>query len=612
MALIDVRDETFKQKISAEKSIKNKIFVHKYSGYDDAPFYMTGDILMQPKGGVSVEDILTKNEIDAENVSKTDIGVIVRLKDWSKLLSKANAIYESEMVDWCHPDFIANIEKNTNDQYFPYQYYLKNTGQSGGTAGIDINAEAAWTISTGAGIRVAVIDDGVEAHDDLPGRVLNGYTPRNPNGNNNNGGNGRPYPAIINPHNGLDVGHGQACAGIIAASHNTMYTAGVAPGVQIIPANIFYGGESASDIAAAIEYAWNPNKGNADVISNSWSYSAPVDAITRQIDNAINQGRLRNGARRGCVVVFASGNSGGGVSYPASLSNVIAVGAVNKNGTVWNYSCRGYELDVVAPSGNAGKNMGDVYTLDRMGNYGYESGNYTWRFGGTSAAAPQVSAIAALVLSVNPNLTNQQVVNAITKSADRYPYSNNEYGYGLVNALGAIGMAYLNNVSLTGPDRPYPYTSVSYSASNIPSGVTFNNWAITPSTYVASGATSSNLNVTFNNPGTYILKARFRTPGGVVIESFPKTVNVPDVTPFITADVSGRANEGSSVRFIVYNSHPTGMYQWVVNGIPAANTSNVFDTTVTFGSGSTMVVECRVYVNRVWSAWSAPYTIQKY
>jgi hypothetical protein len=116
MALIDVRDEAVKQKVLADESIKNKIFAHKYSGYDDTPFYMTGDIIMQPKEGVSAEEILSKNEVDAETVTKTDIGVVVRLKDWGKLLSTANAIYESEMVDWCHPDFISMDERMTNHQ----------------------------------------------------------------------------------------------------------------------------------------------------------------------------------------------------------------------------------------------------------------------------------------------------------------------------------------------------------------------------------------------------------------------------------------------------------------------------------------------------------------
>ena len=60
---------------------------------------------------------------------------------------------------------------------FVDQYYLNNTGQFGGTANIDINAPEAWDITRGCNVRIAVIDDGVEAHNDLAGRVLAGFTP---------------------------------------------------------------------------------------------------------------------------------------------------------------------------------------------------------------------------------------------------------------------------------------------------------------------------------------------------------------------------------------------------------------------------------------------------
>ncbi len=64
-ALIDVSDKNVAQKISADKSVKFKTYARKYSGYEDAPFYMTGDIVMQPKEGVSPEEILAKYEVDA-------------------------------------------------------------------------------------------------------------------------------------------------------------------------------------------------------------------------------------------------------------------------------------------------------------------------------------------------------------------------------------------------------------------------------------------------------------------------------------------------------------------------------------------------------------------
>ncbi len=138
-ALIDVRDESVREKITADKSVKYKTYARKYTGYEDAPFYMTGDIVMQPKGSVSPEEILAKYDVDVEAVNKTDIGVIIRLKDWDKLLSTANTIYESGMVDWCHPDFVSLAKIDTNDQYFGRQYYLKNTAPNG----VDINVEPA-------------------------------------------------------------------------------------------------------------------------------------------------------------------------------------------------------------------------------------------------------------------------------------------------------------------------------------------------------------------------------------------------------------------------------------------------------------------------------------
>jgi hypothetical protein len=521
-ALIDVSVKDAGQKLSDEEFGRNKIFAYKFSGYD-TPFLMTGDIVMQPKEGVSPEEILDKYDIDAETVNKTDIGVIVQLKDWSTILKTANTIYESGMVDWCHPDFVSQKKRLTNDQYFSQQYYLKNTGQTGGTSGVDINVEPAWAISTGAGIRVAVVDDGVESHDDLIGRVLDGFTPRNPNGNNSNGGNGRPT---------IYGGHGQACAGIIAASHNSgnnSYIAGVAPDVDIIPINIFYGGETISDDASAIEYAWNPNKGNADVISNSWGYSygppANADVLIQEIDNAVD----------GCVVVFAAGNDhdlGLGVAFPASLPNVIAVGAIDKYGTICYYSCRGDALNVVAPSGRDkyyGRGYGDVYTLDRMGANGYEQGNYAPYFSGTSAACPQVAGIAALMLSANPDLTSQEVTDIIESTASLYPSRTNEKGYGLVDAGAAVSRAHtqmVDDLTITGSYAVLTNTTTTYRIpTTLPTGVNFTGWTVTPNSYTATGGmTNTTLSITFNSVEAYTIKANFTLPSGAPY-SVAKTVN---------------------------------------------------------------------------------------
>jgi len=164
---------------------------------------------------------------DLEPVEKTAYGAwLFRLRKREEALAVANAIKEREKVVWSCPNFV-NLLTKFNDPLYPDQYYLNNTGQFGGTFGIDINAPEAWDITLGcANVRVAVIDDGVDNHEDLAGRVLGGFTA----GANNTGG----APTIA------CNGHGVACAGIVAATHNnSLGIRGVAPNSQIVPINIF-------------------------------------------------------------------------------------------------------------------------------------------------------------------------------------------------------------------------------------------------------------------------------------------------------------------------------------------------------------------------------------
>lgn len=118
---------------------------------------------------------------------------------------------------------------------------------------------------------------------------------------------------------------------------------------------------------------------------------------------------------------------------------MITVGAITRNGTLWNYSCRGPEMDVVALSGDV-NNFGDIRTTDVMGASGVNAGNYSTTFGGTSAACPQVAGVAALMLSVNPNLTETNVRTIIQQTAtDMGPAGfDNDFGFGRLNAEQAI------------------------------------------------------------------------------------------------------------------------------------------------------------------------------
>ena len=372
------------------------------------------------------------------------------------LLALANRIYESGLVEYAHPDFMVE-KRRTADPLYSEQYYLNNTISNLGTADVDIDAPEAWNLTTGSSqIRVAVIDDGVEAHEDLENasgdsRVISGYTPQT-------GGDGRPtWDQRPDGRGGTETaGHGVASAGIVAASHNSVGVRGVAPNVKIVPINIFNGGvgniETPSEIAAGINWAWD--EGNADVLSNSWGYPGGrptnFDVIVDAIQDARTQGR--NG--RGSVVIFSAGNFFNGSQatetfFPASVSGVMAVGAVDRNDNLWDYTpSAGNDIDVVAPSGDT-QLMGDVRTTDRMGTLGYERSlgdDYTPRFGGTSAAAPQASGVAALILSLEPGLTESEVRQIIESRADDYG-STTWDGHGRLNASEAVTEAFRRAVT---------------------------------------------------------------------------------------------------------------------------------------------------------------------
>ncbi|HQB69894.1 MAG TPA: S8 family peptidase, partial [Bacteroidales bacterium] len=351
----------------------------------------------------------------------------------------ANSLYESSFVKFSVPNMYLPI-KPTSDPYYPYQFHLHNVSQPMLTHynpivyDLDIDAPEAWLITKGSsGIKVAVIGDGVEDHEDLNdvngnSRVLDGFT----------------YNCLFNckgrPKQD-DFGHEQACAGIIAASHNDLGVKGIAPNIKIVPIVIYKKkvngnyGAPASAIARGINKSWD-NLGS-DVINISYSIESHDD-VTEAINNAINYGR----GGKGCVVVCAAGNERSSVAYPANLGNTLAVGSEYPLGGIWHYSNTGPELDIVAPSGYG---ITSTWSIDRMGDKGDVPGNYG-QFGGTSAAAPQVSGVAALILSINPNLTEEEVRCRITTTAKDLgsPGRDNTFGYGRLNANAAVSFQNLN------------------------------------------------------------------------------------------------------------------------------------------------------------------------
>lgn len=324
------------------------------------------------------------------------------------------------------------------DTYYSDQWYLKNTGNGQYIlAGTDINVENAWYITTGdATITVAVLDGGVEQHEDFySGQILSGWTA--------GGGNGAPdttIPANI---------HGQAVAGIIGAVHdNNKGIKGVAPKVKILPVNIGHISNDPQLVADAINWAW---QNGADIIN--LSAEIPIDVeLEYKVINAINNARTYGRGGKGTVFVKSAGNTQV-ISFPGGVPGVLTVSRVRSNNTPFSdtpldptYAA----IDVVAPSGEPGSgsngNFGTITTLAWMGtpinlpgNLEITSdGKYMENFSGSSAAAPQVSGIAALMLSVNPNLTESQVRDII-RNTTGYDYGTTQWaGEGRVDAYAAV------------------------------------------------------------------------------------------------------------------------------------------------------------------------------
>ncbi len=361
-------------------------------------------------------------------------------------VSAARELVEKHGALWAHPDFIKPIRQRltVDDPLFSEQWHLENTGQHGATPGEDLNVSEAWDTTLGSeDTIVAIIDDGVQAdHLDLQGAVLTtGYDFVDDDDD--------PSPETGD-------GHGTCASGIVAArTDNGIGVAGICPACKILPVRLL--GENQTEITEAQSLAWAVAKG-AWVANNSWGPpdnhgEAPLpDVVKSALDYGVHQGR----GGLGVVWTWASGNGDEQISLDgyASYNYVLAVGAVNDVGIRCYYSDWGPELDFVSPSrGNRyrdGAMTTGIVTIDRTGAQGYVSGDYHSSFGGTSAASPGVAGVAALVLSVRPDLGWKQVAEILRRTAVRVDEAgggwtpegfSQYYGWGRVDAAAAVAAA---------------------------------------------------------------------------------------------------------------------------------------------------------------------------
>jgi len=337
------------------------------------------------------------------------------------------------LVRSAEPDVMRTSTAVPNDPRFSEQWYLQTPGSS--AQGIDL--PSAWDITRGSSsVVVAVIDTGRLDHPELSGRLVDGYDFVSQTKNSKDGdgwdsdetdlgdwseSDDPLYTCTVGDPFKSSSWHGTHVSGIIAANaDNSVGIAGVAPNVRVQHVRVLgtCGGRT-SDEAVAIR----------------WAAGLPVDGVplnptpakvinlslgSQTACAAVEQAAIDEAVAAGVTVVVAAGNAGLDLDTndfaPSKCANVISVAALRFDGSRASYTNYGSSIDVAAPGGPGGilsLQNGGTRTADSSWTYGYKQG--------TSMSTPIVSGIAALVLSVNPNLTPAQVESIIESSARPFP-----------------------------------------------------------------------------------------------------------------------------------------------------------------------------------------------
>jgi subtilisin family serine protease len=432
-----------------------------------------GDVVIRAKSLDEAKEIAQQHNYTVESVIghlKHNYYVLHKMNtvddiehyDEQELKKRGEEIHRALLknVEWGEVQIHRKHDKRDDDPLFSQQWHIAPS--NGRFRHVSANVGGAWDMGlSGRSVTVQVVDDGVQhTHPDLV---------TNYNSSISWDYNGNDHDPISEP----EVGdrHGTSVAGLIAAGKNDgSCGSGIAYNAQYGGVRLISGPVSDAMEALALSHASE----SADIYSNSWGptddgkhLSRPGSLTTDTIQTMTDVGR----DGKGTIYVWAAGNGrdhSDRADYDgyANMRETIAVAAVNADGKFAWYSEPGACVLISAPS--SGTRRRGIVTTDIQGSMGYDNGDCTNIFGGTSAAAPIVSGVIALVLEANPELTWRDVQHILARSAARVDTNNHswkkngadlwvsdDYGYGLVDAKAAVELAKTWNSEDYEENSPY-------------------------------------------------------------------------------------------------------------------------------------------------------------
>ncbi len=413
---------------------------------------VTRKVLIKTGAGFDLNLAALKiNAVSTEKPAYAPGYVLLTVKGPGDALAVLDTLRTLPGVTSVEPQLARQMQRRLipNDTFFSYnaanpgyQWHLRNTGQSPGVAGTDVNVTTTWDTYTGTGIRIGIVDDGLEvAHPDL--------SPNADTVNDHDWNDGTPDDPTGNPSSDT---HGTACAGVAGArGNNGAGTSGSAPnatlvGLRLIAAAVTDAQEAEAltwrnDLIHLYSNSWGPNDDGKDLRD-----AGPL--VKQALANGASSGR----GGKGSIWLWAAGN-GGDVSdnsnYDGYANSIytLSIAAMNDSGARSAYSEPGANVLVCAPSNDSiSGHRGITTTTTNSG--------YTHSFGGTSSATPLAAGVVALLLQSNPNLGWRDVKEILLRSATKVNpthidwvnngagyHINHEYGGGLINAQAAVTMA---------------------------------------------------------------------------------------------------------------------------------------------------------------------------